>query len=45
MIGDQVPLKENGDFDWETASLYWRFWALLDFYIFFANFLGLKGDD
>jgi hypothetical protein len=45
MIGDQVPLKDNGDFDWETASLYWRFWALLDFYIFFANFLGLKGDD
>jgi hypothetical protein len=45
MIGDQVPLKDDGEFDWEKASLYWKFWALLDFYIFFANFLGLKGDD
>lgn len=45
MIGDQVPLKEDGEFDWEKASLYWYFWALLDYYIFFANFLGLKGDD
>jgi hypothetical protein len=45
MIGDQVPLKDNGEFDWDTASLYWKFWAILDFYIFFANFLGLKGDD
>jgi hypothetical protein len=45
MIGNQVPLKDNGEFDWDHASLYWKFWAWLDFYIFFANFLGLKGDD
>jgi len=45
MIGDQVPLKDDGEFDWEKASLYWQFWALLDYYIFFANFLGLKGDE
>jgi hypothetical protein len=45
MIGDQVPLKDDGDFDWDKASLYWQFWALLDYYIFFANFLGLKGDE
>jgi hypothetical protein len=42
MIGNEVPLKDDGQFDWEKASMYWTFWALLDYYISFANFLGMK---
>jgi hypothetical protein len=45
IVGDEVPRKNDGTFDWERASLYWKFWALLDFYLWFANFLGLKDDD
>lgn len=45
MIGNELPRKEDGTFDWDNASTYWLFWAFLDYYIFFANFLGLKGDD
>jgi hypothetical protein len=45
MIGNELPRKEDGTFDWDNASLYWWFWALLDSWFFFANFLGLKGDD
>jgi len=44
-IGNEVPRKEDGSFDWDKASLYWKFWATLDYYISFADFLGLKGDD
>lgn len=45
IIGNELPRKDDGTFDWEKASWYWTFWALLDYYLFFANFLGLKGDD
>ena len=45
IVGDEVPRKDDGTFDWDTASLYWKFWALLDFYLWFANFCGLKDDD
>jgi hypothetical protein len=44
-IGSEVPRKDDGTFDWDTASMYWQFWATLDYYIFFANFLGLKGEE
>jgi hypothetical protein len=44
-IGSEVPRKEDGSFNWDGASLYWRFWYTLDYYIFFANFLGLKGEE
>jgi hypothetical protein len=44
-IGNEVPRKDDGTFDWDKASMYWQFWATLDHYIFFANFLGLKGED
>jgi hypothetical protein len=44
-IGSEVPRKDDGTFDWDKASMYWQFWATLDYYIFFANFLGLKGED
>lgn len=30
MVGDEVPRKENGDFSWETANLYWRLMYWLD---------------
>jgi hypothetical protein len=45
MIGNELPLKEDGTIDWDNASLYWWFWAFLDTYLFFCNFLGLKGED
>lgn len=44
-IGSEVPRKDDGTFDWDKASMYWCFWATLDYYIFFANFLGLKGEE
>ncbi|KAK4232367.1 hypothetical protein QBC38DRAFT_352972 [Podospora fimiseda] len=31
MIGSQVPRTDNGEFDWEKASLYWQFLWWLDF--------------
>ncbi|KAF9698380.1 hypothetical protein EKO04_003812 [Ascochyta lentis] len=30
IIGDQVPRKEDGSFDADTASLYWRMWYSVD---------------
>ncbi|KAJ4988780.1 hypothetical protein SVAN01_05757 [Stagonosporopsis vannaccii] len=30
IIGDQVPRKEDGSFDANTASLYWRTWYSID---------------
>jgi hypothetical protein len=43
-IGHQVPRKEDGTFDWENASVYWRFWWCVDYYCW-TDWLGLKGDD
>lgn len=40
VIGSEVPRKEDGNFDWEHASLYWRVWAWVD-YILRTDFLGL----
>ena len=30
IIGDQVPRKEDGTFDAASASLYWRFFWMVD---------------
>ncbi|EAA35411.1 hypothetical protein NCU02025 [Neurospora crassa OR74A] len=30
MIGNEVPRKENGEFDWDRASLYWKLMWWLD---------------
>lgn len=30
MVGSQVPRKDDGSFDWEVASFYWRLWFWLD---------------
>ncbi|KAF2669469.1 hypothetical protein BT63DRAFT_425182 [Microthyrium microscopicum] len=43
MIGSELPRKDDGSFDWDRASMYWKFWACLDYYMFF-DFLGLKSD-
>ncbi|KAF1989235.1 hypothetical protein K402DRAFT_17417 [Aulographum hederae CBS 113979] len=44
IIGNRIPLKEDGSFDWDNAGLYWRFWATIDM-LFWLDTLGLKGDD
>lgn len=44
-IGSEVPRREaDGKFDWEKASLYWRFWAYVDWWAG-TDFCGLEGDD
>jgi hypothetical protein len=30
IIGNQVPRKEDGQFDSASASLYWRLWYMVD---------------
>jgi hypothetical protein len=42
LIGNEMPLMENGQFDWDQATIYWKFWASIDYYLWCANFLGLK---
>ena len=44
MIGNEVPRLDNGDFDWENASLYWRFFYWIDS-ILGTNTCGMKDDD
>ncbi|TLD29934.1 ferric-chelate reductase [Venturia nashicola] len=44
IIGHQVPRKEDGTFDWDNASVYWRFWWCVDYYCW-TDWLGLKSDD
>jgi hypothetical protein len=41
VIGDQVPRKEDGSFDWEKASLYWRGWNAVDS-CFGTDFCGVR---
>ena len=42
-IGDGLPLNANGEFNWNTANLYWRMCYLLDKYLW-TDFCGLKED-
>ncbi|KAF2745892.1 hypothetical protein M011DRAFT_469160 [Sporormia fimetaria CBS 119925] len=41
MIGDQVPRKEDGSFDSEKATLYWRMWYAIDA-CFGTNLCGVR---
>lgn len=43
IIGGAVPRKEDGSFDWDSASLYWRIFAWLDWF-FNTDLCGLKAD-
>lgn len=44
LIGDQVPRKEDGSFDSNNASVYWKFWYMIDT-CFGTNVCGCKGWD
>jgi hypothetical protein len=41
IIGDQVPRKEDGSFDFNAASLYWRAWYAVDA-CFGSDFCGVR---
>jgi hypothetical protein len=41
IIGDHVPRKEDGSFDMNSASLYWRVWYMVDT-CFGSDFCGVK---
>ncbi|KAJ4369106.1 hypothetical protein N0V83_006190 [Neocucurbitaria cava] len=41
IIGDQVPRKEDGTFDEQSASLYWRVWYMVDSCLG-SDFCGVK---
>ena len=43
MIGGEVPRRDDGAFDWEKASWYWRVWAWVDL-MFGTEFCGLEGE-
>jgi hypothetical protein len=44
LIGTTVPRREDGTFDREKASLYWRLWYWVDGWLG-TDFCGLKGDE
>lgn len=44
IIGAAVPRKEDGGFDWQKASLYWRIFFWIDM-IFGTDFCGLRADE
>jgi len=44
LIGTTVPKREDGAFDWERASLYWRVFNVLDRW-FGTDFCGSRGDE
>lgn len=41
LIGEQIPRKEDGQFDYSGASIYWKVWYWCD-QIFGTDFCGLK---
>jgi len=47
MIGNEVPRTETGEFDWDKASLYWKFIYWLDsaFGLFGGEILSADKDD
>ncbi|KAL1882096.1 hypothetical protein VTK73DRAFT_2505 [Phialemonium thermophilum] len=47
MIGNEVPRTETGEFDWDRASLYWKFICWLDstFGLFGGEILNADKDD
>ncbi|WPG97348.1 nucleoporin nup53 [Acrodontium crateriforme] len=44
LIGTTVPRKEDGTFDWDRASFYWRLFCWLDL-ILGTDMCGLRGDE
>lgn len=47
MIGSEVPRTDGGEFDWATASLYWKLICWLDLYfrLFSGEICGADKDD
>ncbi|OLN96669.1 Nucleoporin NUP53 [Colletotrichum chlorophyti] len=47
MIGNEVPRTDNGDFDWNRASLYWKiiWWLDMNFGLFGGEILSADKDD
>ncbi|KAI9731181.1 MAG: hypothetical protein M1834_005374 [Cirrosporium novae-zelandiae] len=41
-IGDRLPLLDNGEFDWDSASWYWKLMYTLDMVFWFCDVCGLK---
>ncbi|KAF2809980.1 uncharacterized protein BDZ99DRAFT_508590 [Mytilinidion resinicola] len=44
IIGNQVPRKADGAFDSDGASVYWKFWYMIDS-CFGTDFCGVRGDE
>lgn len=44
IIGSAVPRREDGTFDWDRASIYWRLFWWIDS-VLGTDFCGLKGDE
>jgi hypothetical protein len=44
IIGSAVPRREDGTFDWDRASFYWRLFMIIDLWLG-TDFCGMKGDD
>jgi hypothetical protein len=44
IIGSALPRTEDGSFDWNRASLYWRIFFYIDM-LFGTDFCGLKADE
>lgn len=44
VIGSEAPRKDDGSFDWETASMYWKLWAWIDLMLG-TDFSGIGADD
>jgi hypothetical protein len=43
-IGDELPVTDDGHFDWSKATLYWSFWYYIDYYLG-TDVLGMKEED
>ncbi|KAI9831534.1 MAG: hypothetical protein M1826_003424 [Phylliscum demangeonii] len=43
LIGDHVPRREDGEFDYAGATIYWKFWYWVD-RLMHTDFCGLKDD-
>ncbi|MCJ1329777.1 hypothetical protein MMC10_006457 [Thelotrema lepadinum] len=43
MIGSTVPRREDGSFDWDRSSVYWKMWFWLD-QVLGTDLCGIRGD-
>lgn len=44
VIGDNIPLTGNGEFDWARASFYWKFFYWIDCHLG-SDYCGLKDNE